>query len=360
MRRKLLALVALVVGGWLAFGGWTLARRAPRLASPPGELRGAWHVHTTRSDGLGSLDEVVRAAKVAGLGFVVLADHNALFRSDAGYRDGVLVLLATEISSDFGHVVALGLPEAPGAAERADPLGRTKAAGGQAVLAHPFHPRRPFTGWGRGEWRGFETSSNDSFWYQLLHERALGRLLPALLALPFDPAQSVLWISRFPAEELSRFDAEVATARSAGRVPPVLLCAADAHGYPSYRAAFEAFSMHLPVTLTGDAPADTSTVVAALLDGRGVCVYDGVAPASAVRVAVATGGGIEVSLDTPRLKSVRLRLLRDGREVEVRELPPFGPGRVRFCPAGCGSGVYRVEGTWDGRPWIFTNPVTIE
>jgi hypothetical protein len=27
---------------------------------------------------------------------------------------------------------------------------------------------------------------------------------------------------------------------------------------------------------------------------------------------------------------------------------------------GCAPGDYRVEGTWDGRPWIFTNPVTIE
>lgn len=359
MRRKLLLAGALVAAGWLAFGAWTLARRAPRAPAVPGELRGAWHVHTTRSDGLGTLDEVVRAAKAAGLQFVVVADHNVLAPSDAGYRDGVLVIVATEISSAYGHVVAVGLPEAPGAAERADPFGRTAAAGGAAVLAHPLHPRRPFTGWGRGEWRGFEVSSNDSFWYQLLQERS-PRLLPAALALPFDAAQTVLWISRPPVEELSRFDAEVAGARAAGRRLPALLCSADAHGYPGYRAAFEAFSMHVPVTPTGDAAADTRAVLGALLDGRATCVYDGVAPASGVAVSAADGGGVEVSLDTPRLKPVRLRLIRDGREAEVRELPPFGPARVRFCPSGCGAGVYRVEGSWDGRPWIFTNPVAIE
>lgn len=360
MRRKLAAALAAAAAGWLAFGGWTLARRAPGGAPPSGEIRGAWHVHTTRSDERGTLDEVVRAARDAGLQFVVVADHNALTPSEAGYRDGVLVVQATEVSSAFGHVVAVGLPAAPGAEEKADPLGRIAAAGGLAVLAHPLHPRRPFTGWGRGSWRGFEVVSNDSFWYQALQDRAVGRILLAALALPFDPPQAVLWISHWPADELSRFDAEVAGAAGAGRAAPVLLCSADAHGYPSYFAAFAAFSMHAPVALTGDAAADTRAVLGALLDGRAACVYDGVAPAGAVRLSPAGGGQLELTLDTPRRAGASFRLLRDGRAVESAALPADGPARVRFCAAGCGRGSYRVEGSVDGRPWIFTNPLAVE
>jgi hypothetical protein len=360
MTRKLVAALLVAAAGWLAFGGWTLWRRAPRSAPPPGELRGAWHVHTTRSDGLGSIDDVVRAAKGAGLQFIVVSDHNALTPAEAGYRDGVLVVQATEISSAFGHVVAVGLPSAPRAAEKADPLGRTAAVGGLAVLAHPLHPRRPFTGWGRGAWRGFEVVSNDSFWYQALQDRAAGRILLAALALPFDEPQAVLWLSRFPSEELARFDAEAAAARAARRPPPVLLCSADAHGYPSYGAAFGAFSMHVPVTLTGDVGADTRAVVGALFDGRAACVYDGVAPASSVRLARVPGAGLYLSLDAPSHGDVRLRLLRDGREVEAQS-PSAQPGStVRFCEAGCAPGTYRVEGTVDGRPWLFTNPVAFE
>lgn len=360
MKRKLIVALALLATGWLAFGGWTLWRRAPRGDPTPGEVRGAWHVHTTRSDGRGSVDEVVRVARAAGLQFVVVTDHNTTTPAEAGYRDGVLVVQATEISSAFGHVVAVGLPAAPGAAEKADPLGRTAAVGGAAVLAHPLHPRRPFTGWGRGAWRGIEVVSNDTSWHRALRERAAGRILPAALALPFDPAQTVLWLTPPPAGELARFDAEARAAREEGRPPPALFCSADAHGYPSYRAAFEAFSMHLPVTLTGDAAADTRAVLGALLEGRAACVFDGVAPAGAVRVAAVTGGGLEVSLETPRLEGVRLRLLRDGREVEALPLPPHGPARVRFCAAGCTPGTYRVEATFHGRPWIFTNPVAVE
>jgi hypothetical protein len=33
---------------------------------------------------------------------------------------------------------------------------------------------------------------------------------------------------------------------------------------------------------------------------------------------------------------------------------------VRFCADGCPAGSYRLEGTVNGRPWLFTNPVTFE
>lgn len=360
MKKRLLAAVTVLAVAWLTFGAWTLARRARREAPAPGEIRGAWHVHTTRSDGRGTIDEVVRAARRAGLQFVVVADHNALTPADAGYRDGVLVVPATEISSRYGHVVALGLPRAPGAEEKADPLGRTAAAGGAAVIAHPLHPRRAFTGWGTGPWRGFEVVSNDAAWYEVLRDRALGRIALAALALPFDRAQAVLWLSRWPAAELARYDEEVSAAAAAAAPLPAFLCSADAHGYPSYGAAFEAFSMHLPVTLTGDAAADTRAVVRALLDGSAACVFDGVAPAGEIRLAPTQEGRLELSMETPARAGARLRLLRDGRELDARDLPATGPIHLQFCPDGCPRGSYRVEGTLGGREWIFTNPVALK
>jgi len=118
--------------------------------------------------------------------------------------------------------------------------------------------------------------------------------------------------------------------------------------------------MHLPATLSGDATADTRTVLGALLGGRATCVYDGVAPASGFRLEREPGGALEAALETPRRRGGRLRLLRDGRELEVQPLPAAGPVRLRFCGGGCSPGSYRLEGTVDGRPWIFANPVAIE
>src|SRR6266540_5824667 len=267
---------------------------------------GAWLVHTTHSDGRGTLDEVVAAARAAGLQFVVVTDHNVMTPEDQGWRDGVLVVEGTEVSTPFGHVAALGVPRALTVEERdGDPLGAIARLGGAAVIAHPLHPRRPFTGWGRGAWRGMEIVSNDTSWGEVVVGREWGRAALAAAALPFDGARAVLALQDGDDDERRRFDAELRAARrnDPRRPARVLLCSADAHGYPSYRAAFEAFSMHLPIPLSGDAVQDVRGVTAALTDGRAVCVFDGVAPAREVRLVRAREGrGFDLHVDAPDME----------------------------------------------------------
>jgi hypothetical protein len=365
IRRIVIAGALVALGAWAVAGAVIVAGRAPRVP-PRGEVRGAWHVHTTRSDGRGGLAEVVQAAKAAGLQFVVVTDHNVLTPEEQGWRDGVLVLQATEVSTAFGHVVALGVPRALLPAERdGDPLGAIAALGGEAILAHPLHPRRPFTGWGRGPWRGLEIVSNDTAWGEIVAGRQWARVVAAAAALPFDGARAVLALQDDTTDERRRFDDELRGARAAGRRRParVLLCSADAHGWPSYEAAFSAFSMHLPVAVSGDAAADARAVAAALTDGSAACVFDGVAPASGVRLVAVEGRGLELHLDAPDLRPARFTLLRDG--VPIAERTPAAAAGAAVIPFGCDGGRcppgdYRVEARWDGRPWIFTNPVAIE
>jgi hypothetical protein len=380
--KKILA-IGLVLAA-VVWVGWGLALRAgrpPRPPPPAGEARGAWHVHTTRSDGRGTLDEVVRAARQAGLQFVVVSDHNVLTPGDAGYHDGVLVIEATEASTRYGHVVALGVARALTVDERdGDPLGAIAALGGVAVVAHPLHPKRPFQGWGRGPWRGFEVVSNDTAWYRVLADRDAGKLAVAALEVPWDPAGAVLTLGDDPTDELARFDAELRAAPSApaGRPARVLFCSADAHGYPSYRAAFEAFSMHVPVRLGGDAAADTRAVVRALVDGAAACVFDGLAPASGVRLARGPGRTLDLELEAPARTASSLgtgraavTLVRDGVRVGARpiervpgdSIPPDQLERIEvrgLCGAPCAPGAYRAEVRLDGEPWILTNPVMVE
>ncbi len=365
-RRPLLALAALLLVAWGAWGARVLARRPQRPPPPAGELRGAWHVHTTRSDGLGTLDEVLRAARQAGLQFLVVTDHNLVTPAEGGWHDGVLVVEAHEASTRWGHLVAAGAPRALTQAERdGQPLQAIAALGGQAVLAHPFHPRRPFRAWGEAPWRGLEVVSNDAAFGEVLSGRATGRLLAALATLPFDAAQAVIALLPPADRELAALDAALVAsppgpARPDGRRAPgrVLLCAADAHGYPSYRAAFGAFSMHVPVTPSGDGAADGRAVLQALIDGRATCVFDGVAPAAGVALAPAGDGTLLFTSAGAPLDAAEARLVRDGAGAGTAEP---APGGVRFrCPGGCGPGTYRAEARRDGRPWIFTNPVVIE
>ncbi len=361
--------VAALTALWAAYGMTVRGGRAPRRPPIGSEVRGAWHVHTTASDGRGTLDEVAGAAREAGLQFLVVSDHNVMSVPAPAYRGGVLLVPATEASTRHGHVVAIGVPRALARDElEGDPLGAIRALGGEAVLAHPLHPRRPFTGWGTGPWRGFEVVSNDTAWHRAIADRAAAKVLAAALVLPWDPPRAVLDLVNDPALELARFDAEERAAAQAGeprRPARVLLCSADAHGHPSYLAAFEAFSMHVPVTLSGDAAADARAVAAGLLDGSASCVFDGVAPASGVRLAEGPERGqLFLRVDSPDHGEARYDLIRDGRR--IGSLAPGIAGSVSIglslaCEKDvCPPGAYRVEGRWNGRPWLYTNPIRLE
>ena len=87
----------------------------PQPAGQPATVAGALHIHTNRSDGSGSPDEVAAAAARAGLKFIILTDHGDGTRAPdpPQYRSGVLVIDAVELSTSAGHYIAIGLPQAP-------------------------------------------------------------------------------------------------------------------------------------------------------------------------------------------------------------------------------------------------------
>jgi hypothetical protein len=112
-KSSLLTLAALAAGVFL----FVVIPPAPARidASGWGDLAartvaGAYHIHTTRSDGLGDRDAVAAAAARAGLAFVILTDHGDGTRppDPPVYLAGVLVLDGVEISTAGGHYAAIG------------------------------------------------------------------------------------------------------------------------------------------------------------------------------------------------------------------------------------------------------------
>jgi len=113
VKRLLWRTAALVVVG---VGVWAVVSLPPARATiattvPDGLVFGAYHIHTNRSDGSGSIDDVARAAAEVGLQFVIITDHGtaASAPEPPAYRHGVLVIDAVEVSTRDGHVVALAL-----------------------------------------------------------------------------------------------------------------------------------------------------------------------------------------------------------------------------------------------------------
>ena len=71
--------------------------------------KGAIHIHTKLSDGTGDINSVVKAAKKAGLDWIIITDHN-YYDKDEGIFNGIYVIKGEEISPQYNnHYLALGI-----------------------------------------------------------------------------------------------------------------------------------------------------------------------------------------------------------------------------------------------------------
>ena len=148
---------------------------APRAAMdlggplPPTIVLGAYHVHSSQSDGSGSVAEIAHAASAADLGFVIFTDHGDGTRPPAApvYNDGVLCIDALEVNTLGGHVVALGLRTAspyPLAGEARDVIDDVHRLGGVAIAAHPDSPDPGLRWRGAARYDGLAWINADAGW----------------------------------------------------------------------------------------------------------------------------------------------------------------------------------------------------
>jgi hypothetical protein len=348
---------------------------------------GSFHIHTNRSDGSGSLDEVAAAAARAGLNFIVLTDHGDGTRPpDAPhYRQGVLVIDGVELSTEGGHYIAIGLPQAPyplrgDARDVADDVRRL---GGFGIVAHP-HSAKPGLRWldwnvdfDGMEWLNADTEWRDERWPQLA--RALARY-------PFRAAETLAALLDRPERTLAQWDA------LAQHRPIVALAGADAHaragwmdddvnGYrrgwfvriPSYNASFRTFAVRISLDrpLVNDAAADAAHIITSLRRGAVYSAIDAIAtPAILDFSAMADGRRIEqgdvftgqaTSLTFSARANARggvIVLRKDGRMMAESPLPLLTSRSV-------GEGTYRVEVYLTNAPgqpaipWIVSNPIYV-
>jgi predicted metal-dependent phosphoesterase TrpH len=103
------------------------------------------HIHSTYStDSTASPRDIVKKARSIGLDAIAVADHNTIKGSMAAIEEAkdfkdFVVVPGMEISSNKGHIVALGINEdVKQGLSPEDTVENIRALGGIAVAAHPF------------------------------------------------------------------------------------------------------------------------------------------------------------------------------------------------------------------------------
>lgn len=342
-------------------------------------VKGAFHVHTNRSDGSGSVEEVAAAARSAGLQFVIFTDHGNGTRTPdrPRYLSGVLCLDGVEISTRGGHYIAIGLREAtpyPLGGDAEGVVADVRRLGGFGVAAHPTSPKKElrWEDWSLDidgvEWLNADNQWRDESWPELLlaAARYAVRPSPALVTLLDRPDSSIRqW--------------DNAVARSI-----VGLGGIDAHAWnqgmgigkalPSYEELFRVFAIRVELerAWAGNAEVDAETILQSLRAGRTFTAIDALgAPAEFTYTGLSDGRtipmGARVSEDvemTLRARAVgpvgaEILLFANGQHIKSATENELSHAVTRQA------GSYRVEvrlpasNSDKAFPWIMSNPIYV-
>ena len=391
-------------------GGQTLG--LPRFY----DYAGALHIHSTYSDGAGTVEEIADAANRAGLDFLVLCDHSSLqARTDGqdGWRGRTLVLIGTEVTTDTGHLLALDVPDSflPASGDAVEAQQAILGSGGLGFVALPCDLK--------DHWRDFDRFQ-DGIGLEVFNLSAIARTkinLPTLAEVwrrykSRRPLRAFHLVSARPARELKLWDTLTAApgpGRPSRRV--VGIASLDAHAvmkfarrsypFPTYEETFRTLRTHLVTAQPlsrGEVPArermasnkkDAVQVHDMLASGHCYMAYDNYAdptgflfeaeasqePHTSARQISALMGdslilpdpgdalpGLRLVAQSPRTRSL-VRLYKDGRLVAAAR-----GGRLEYAVAE--PGVYRVEVflyrtrlgnlCLGAKPWIFSNPIYVQ
>jgi hypothetical protein len=316
-------------------------------APPLCDLACVVHLHSTFSDGTGTVPQIVAAGGRAGVDVVLLTDHNT--RAGAvyeGWHGSVLLLVGEEDT----------------------PAGRdhTLVFDGLSFAAHPFSrgSRRfrrlsqgmPHTGLASPALTGIELWSFVTDTAERVGSVREGLLFAAapLRVLRHPPVENVVEWDRMCLSRrvvaLGGLDAHQIGVRFRGRVPLRLM---------GYARSFRQLRTHVLCSALpcGSLEADRALVYDALREGRCYIAVDALAPARGF--SFWASGGLPMGAEAPfdgqvlsaRLpRPAELRLVRNGALIatELGSRLDFG---------ATAAGVYRVEARLRDRTWIVSNPI---
>jgi methylmalonyl-CoA mutase cobalamin-binding subunit len=321
------------------------------------------HLHSTHSDGTGTVEQIARAAKRADIDVVLLTDHDTLAGEERWYGD-VLVLVGEEVTPrNRDHYLAFGIdtivsPRLSGP-EICDEV---RAQGGFGFAAHPWSRGNDRFKRGGYPWGDFDCLDGVELWSflndtgeRLSSVRDIARMILAPQSIIGGAPERNLreWDRMCQARRvvaIGGLDAHQFGIRIAGHVPIRAM---------GYARTFRQLHTHVLVEreLTRELEHDRALVYEALREGRCYIANDRVAEASGFAFwADDTPMGAErafapgITLHARVPQAAQIRLIRDGGPLAAAD-------GAELTHAADEPGVYRIEASLGGRPWIYSNPI---
>jgi hypothetical protein len=405
MKRLLLSTAALAAAVLVLIALSLPPRREALRTFADGTIPGLIHIHSNRSDGRGTVDEIAASAARAGLKFLVFTDHGDATRvpDPPTYRSGVLCLDGVEISTNGGHYIAIDMPASPYplAGEARDVVDDVRRLGGFGIVAHPDSPK-PQLHW--RDWQApfdaVELLNPDTSWRILAEQTSWAtrrRLLAALVGYPVRPSEVMARLLQ-PTRALDKWSTLTKTRRV------VALAGADAHAklalrngdpgegrpstsagrpepaegryaisLPGYEPSFRVFSIRVrpDQPLTGAAAADARVVMRAIRAGHLHTVVDGLATPAAFEFSATNERGTvhegdEITVGGPLLLHVKTNapdsdttVIHDGTRVVTAQQG----AQDWTVHASDRPGVFWVEILAPTQPqaitWLRSNPIYV-
>ena len=344
------------------------------------------HMHTLLSDGVGTYDDILRAALEAGIDVVLVTDHNVwvqgaekILQTEKGR---VLLLIGEEVHDQARNPQKNHLLVFDARRELAnfafDPqklIDEVNNSGGMSFLAHPMETDMPFFGEPDISWVGWQAEgfTGIELWNGLSEFKAVARTKAQAIIYGFFPDR----IPHGPPNILLKKWDELMN--SGKRV--IAIGGSDAHALiihlgPFHREIFpygfhfRAVNTHLLIEdeLREDLESSRSRVYAALKAGHCFVGYDLPHPTRGFRF-IATSGEIraimgdelvfrgEVNFTITLPRKCDCRLLRNGEVIGRWQ------DQEMISHKGTTSGIYRVECRihykGKSRGWIFSNPIYV-
>lgn len=337
------------------------------------------HVHSSYSDGSGSIEDIAVDAAAAKLSYVIISDHETLGAlSEESIRHGVVLLVGVEINRLHSHYLALDLTK-PIPSNSEDPqqvIDQVREAGGLGFIAHPFEKGSRYLEKGKAYpwkvWPVFRFEGME-IWNFTSHWRGRHRsLLKTLYWFFFDRKGAM---DAPPRECLRLWDCY-----NIHKDKVIGIGSSDAHAFPynlglikvkvfTYRYIFNTINTYIVLEdeLSQNFELAKQQIIGALRDGCCYVSYDSLHSgrncgfyAQSGSDIIQMGGeisgkrNVRLHIKSPARRS-QIRLIRDGKLFKVCD-----GSQAEFNVAE--PGVYRAEVFYRPflrrpRPWIYTNPI---